>query len=233
MKISVPNQNHLIEDYSRLQSDLKKEIQPAELIRPGLNSHFDPRMMEIWVQFVGKNWQKLNPVPFNQEILKSPDPATFGLLLNQCELFVGPAKKKLYKAWTATALAGVGPNQPVRLYFIGLNSFAGKEMQKDRDLALSLFLKWGYLGREIAVHNTQKAIPAVLKKADRLTILKQLVAQKKRFGVGDYLERLEFECRLKITGRQAQRDLSSVSNLKKSGRTKDASYAKVTKAKKK
>ena len=195
-------------------------ITTENLVKSGLWTHFDPRLMEIWIAHVAKNWSRINPVIGNSQIQNSIEPATFGPLLETVFILINKNEKKIFKNWMKTLLTNIKPLKTYKLFFIGLDRLGSKNIEKDMLFSLGIYKKWGYYCREIAINKTKIPWQKLLKKQERMRILDFLIENKQRIRIRDYLQAMENG----ISVRQAERDLNNHERLRAQGNTKARIY---------
>lgn len=176
-------------------------------------SRFDPRLAEILVEYIAKNWKRIPPVSLRESLLIQPWPSVAAVLFE----FVGAKLKgshtsKLYAYWAKLITLDfkkAGGEQ----YFIGLRQLGGKAMLEDAAFPLQAYCRWGYLARENLV---SKSTSASLSPQTRTEILKTLFAGERRVRTEQYWQAIG-KC---VSRRQAERDLRDHPNLRACGRTK-------------
>lgn len=216
----IPNNKDLRKAYNLLQSRELK-LKEADLILWTQWSRFDPRLAEIIISRLVEDWPKQSPTALNLAALQMPWPAVLGVLLEHAKLLV---KKKesfsLFENWMRCSLTGIG-RASGELFFIGIEEFAGKRVRHHTSHALRVFKKWGYLCDTILL---PKFLPnfskTYLPKRSRLVLLKDLLKNKRRIAISDYLRALSGM----VSRRQAERDLKEIKSLKSIGRTRARTY---------
>ncbi|MEZ4704966.1 MAG: hypothetical protein R3A11_07250 [Bdellovibrionota bacterium] len=213
MKVDLPLPT--IKSLSELYDQfLIGEVGEIQLVLASQWCRFDPRLGEIWINYMSKNWKNYNPLELRTKVHQSPWPSSFAVLIEHLLLVESRA---LFSDWTQILLRDLSPNS-FQLYFISLRKIAGKLMQKDLSHNLFIFEKWGYFCSEPLV-----ALPAhqtLVPKKRRLHILSKFVKRKKRFSVSEYMNELGKH----VSRRTAERDLQQHPNLHVVGNTKGKRY---------
>ncbi|MEK6772626.1 MAG: hypothetical protein AABY64_01690 [Bdellovibrionota bacterium] len=225
----IPSPSDLVEYYKILQNSkiaLAADVL-SEIIQ---NTRWDPRLHEQVVTHIEIYWKSISALELNQSTLNQAWPACLGVTL-ETVLFIlknkDPLSAKdlvLFKNWMTLACTNIEPaNQEV--FYIGLNTFAGKEFKKDVHFTIQPFAKWGYFCQDLAVSKFKSE--AKLENSNlypvesRKNLLHKLFESKKRISVKDYLKIIEYS----ISQRQAERDLKMFSGVRAIGNTKNRTYS--------
>jgi len=80
----IPSHKALQKAYEKIY--LNEGIQVSQIAKWSQWVRFDPRLGEILINYIEKNWKEINPVSLNKVLLKSPWPAAFGVLLSTLSL---------------------------------------------------------------------------------------------------------------------------------------------------
>ncbi|MBI3535142.1 MAG: hypothetical protein HY072_06620, partial [Deltaproteobacteria bacterium] len=149
---SIPTPNDLLKAYNTLQFK-QKMLLPSKLAFWSQWSRFDPRLAEIIVFYISKNWKDISALTLNREIKKQPWPGVLGVLLEQVILFAGFSlnEKVLFRNWARFVMTGVS-KASFELFFIGLRSLGGRLSLQDAVLSHKTYKKWGYFGRELLIN---------------------------------------------------------------------------------
>src|SRR5687768_10029995 len=85
-------------------------------------SRFDSRMGEICVNYLSKNWKKMNPVELHDVFLLQAWPAILGVLLEFCQIQLRESMNReqflLFQRWKNTATSGM-KKANWEQYFVG------------------------------------------------------------------------------------------------------------------
>ncbi len=216
----IPSAQDLSKTYDFLQFT-KTHASESELALWSQWTRFDPRLAEIFITYILKNWTRINPVQLNLQIKTQAWPSVFGVLMEQALMTISNADKTLFRHWKRCVMTSISP-APWELYFIGTRAFAGSEMRKDVEYSLNLYKRWGYFGRDYFLNHSKKLTSnsTHMDQKTRLKILKNLTLKKERITIHDYLIALNGGS----TQRQAQRDLQKCQFLKKTGQTRARFY---------
>ena len=188
-------------------------------------SRFDPRLAEQWVAHCARSWRSIPSGELNLKLSQLPWPHAGALLLAHVELFhlASKAEKKSFSLWSHSVTAGIEPSQAAELFFIGTRAFAGKQAWLDASRSLSIYKKWGYLGREILRNKAASQLGEKLTLVSahvRRSVLNDLIQRQTRIRVSEYRAALDGQVSL----RQAERDLRGSAALRAVGETKGRFY---------
>jgi hypothetical protein len=223
-------------DLERAYADLSAAPDAHALARYAQWSRFDPRLAEIWVATVLRDWKRVHPLELREELQKQPWPTAAGPLLEFVARAVRarPADSRTFRAWKLIITEGLAPADWEQ-FFIGQRRIAGKAMLEDACFAADEYRRWGYLSREVLFN--KQSFPADFRGSRRgragggthsiapevrQEILRQLMSQQRRISTSDYLESIG-HC---ISERQATRDLRQSPWVETAGRTKGRSYVR-------
>ena len=200
----VPQNEDLMNAYNRLQST--NDISAEAIGLWSQWSRFDPRLAELLLTYLKKNWQKISPVELNYFLKLQAWPTAIGVLCEHLKNnFEKDSNYSLYLKWMSCVMDQIAP-APFEQFFIGQRSFAGIEMRKDAQLAISFYRRWGYLGRDLLWNKAEvKPFQTLLGKSSRVAILHRYLKTNNRITVNLYCEL----CSFFISRRQAERDLSA------------------------
>lgn len=198
MKTAPPTEDHLSRLYyelgkigARSAGEKKKwprhPSSPEELFILASDwSRFDPRLLEILVQFGITHREKLNPQHLRTLSKAMEVPQTLGVIAS----FIQTAKPddtelNLFWRYVTERLKPVD----LQFYFRDLYSPASTLSERAAKEGLSEFKKWGFLGRErIIIDPASKTTVGTMDAASRLNVLKRLFAQQKKIQISDYLK---------------------------------------------
>ncbi len=228
----IPSQG----DLERAYADLSGAPGPQALARYSQWSRFDPRLAEIWVATLLREWKRVHPIELREALLKQPWPAAAGPLIEFVARAVRarPADSRTFRAWKLMATDGLAPADWEQ-FFIGQRRIAGAAMLEDARFALGEYRRWGYLSREV-LFNKQR-FPAELRGTRRgregggthslapevrQEILRELLRDRSRISTRDYLQAVG-NC---ISERQATRDLLRSRWVTPAGQTKGRCFVR-------
>lgn len=211
----LPTSDELLHAYNQLQSP-GNSISSFDLALWSQWTRLDPRLAEILVDWMERNWRTLPPALLHEALLRQPWPQVFGVLLEHTAVRLKNSQvRKQFHLWYQCTMLDVEPSSGGQFY-IGLRKFSGQEMRKDSELSLRAYLKWGYLGRDLIQNKSSKQVRTLIPRKSRLGVLEEMMRTHSRFQVKDYLEVLEG----KIHPRQAERDLRNHPKLRAIGKTR-------------
>jgi len=175
---------------------------------------FDSRLGEMSVQYLLRNWRRINPTELRDEFLSQPWPAVLGVLAEFAQRQLEPGLElTLFQNWKIVATTEFSP-ACWEQFFIGKRRMGGKAMFDDARFSLEEYRKWGYLSREVLI-NKPEATAASYSSPTRRQILSDLVETHSRITTKLYWNELGQS----ISKRQAERDLLAFPRLRPMGRT--------------
>ncbi len=215
--LSIPSLKDLENTYSTLS---KPTTLPAhELIKYAAWSRFDPRLGEILVQYLQKFWMKQNPLALREENMRSQFPQIFLVLLEHVKC-KPHGDKKIFSYFKSIIEQDIHP-VPYQSFTIGVFNLGGSLLFRKALRPHPFFKKWGFYESDpFFGKNLGKKIGTQMDKITRKNILRQILTEKKVITVNDYLE----ACHFAVDRRQAERDLNTFYNLKKTGNTRGRKY---------
>lgn len=188
-------------------------------------TRLDPRLGEIFIEYISKFWTAYNPVDINQQLKKQIWPAVFGVILEQVPFYYLQNRrtkywnKKLFLNWSKCVMTNILPAQNEQ-FFIGIYKAGGKLMKEECFYAIKPYCQWGYYSKDLLINKAQIPRKTLISVSQRKAIIDELLESHKRIRVKDYLEKLNFQ----VHRRQAQRDLKNHKRLKSCGHTKGKYY---------
>ena len=175
-------------------------------------SRFDPRLLEILVEYAARHWADLNPLKLRESIKSMTTPQTIGVIaaLVRCSL---PADKEPHFFWDYVT-AGLQP-AATQYYFSNLYTLGSDLARRAAVESPQEFKRWGFLaiGHDVGSWD----------KSSRLNILNRLLDQKKKVQISDYLKALKDS----ISRQQALLDLQAAGAMQ-CGRGRGAYWEKKT-----
>ncbi|MBI2082422.1 MAG: hypothetical protein HYT76_02535 [Deltaproteobacteria bacterium] len=183
-----------------------------------LQSRYDPRLLEILIDFFAKEKFQINPVVFKQKLSQwdaLPLMAVVGEYV--LEITASLEVKELMRYFMIGA-----HTVPLQLFFLGLYRIGGRKMEEMVQKPLWGFKKWGFLASDPPLPKEGQKI-YLFDLTSRLNLLKKLVSDKRRFRLRDYLEVIDYS----ISRQQALKDLRQVSWIRKKGVGKGTFYSGV------
>jgi hypothetical protein len=224
--LNIPGRLELEKAYSMLLHRVPATPNETDLALFAQWSRFDPRLAEIWVSFLVREWERFHPLELRGALLSQPWPAAAAVLLEFTAKRV--RNRTLFPFWHRMVTESF-PKGNWEQFFIGLRKIAGKAMQDDARFAFSEYRKWGYLGREILLNKSGQGSIAeegkrthTLLPETRREILKEMLTSSARITTDVYWEAIG-RC---ISRRQAERDLESSSIVRACGNTRARYFLK-------
>lgn len=180
-------------------------------------SRWDPRLLEIVVQYGLQRWKELKPQSLREAMTQMETPQTFGVMASFIQRAL-PEDKELHLFWDyVTAYF-----EPVeeQFYFRDLYLPGSRLAERAARESLVEFKKWGFLGRErIIVDPTTKRCVGTWDQTSRQNILRRLLKQKGTIQISDYLEEIAHT----ISRQQALQDLKLI-GARQNGKGRGASW---------
>ena len=170
-------------------------------------SRFDPRLLQILVEFGISHWPTLLPQAIRKETGQMKAPQTLGVIT----AFMKSALPKdheisLFCDYLTEGLRPV----PTQYYFFNLFPPGSPSAEKTTKESLSEFKVWGFLGRDrVVIDSFTKKSAGSWDPISRINILKRLLRSRKEIQISDYLEELHHS----ISRQQAILDLKSIQAL--------------------
>jgi hypothetical protein len=179
-------------------------------------SRYDPRLMTILVRFLNDNWDTLNPQTMRSHYNGMKTSQTIAVLaefvLGACG---GDDEKRYFFGYLQRGLAPVA----TQFYFHHLYSPGGTLAKRATLKSLAEYKRWGFLATEAPViDEARRQTLGTLDAATRKNILYDLMKERKRITISDYLDALDN----KISRQQALLDLKSAKWARRSGRGRGA-----------
>jgi hypothetical protein len=226
----VPTTKELENAYHHLIG--KKNVSEVDFVFYSRFVRFDPRLGEAWLTRMRRDWKKISPVSLRDKNLNHLDPAIFGVLLEQVEVFlISKQERKLFRLWK-NAVLWLTPKGDHAQFLIGVKPLGSDTMMDDAEFPAREYIKWGYLGRDVFLNKflqKQKILQkTTLQRAIRNRKLNSFLSHckknsKERITIEDYLQFCEFA----ISRRIAQLDLKKSPNLRAIGNTRSRFYVFV------
>lgn len=221
--LQIPSLEDLARAYDGLRGD---QLTLSELALWSQWSRFDPRLAEILVSYLARNWKKLDLFALRTELLAQPWPSAFGVLVENAvaSRLVQTTEVGVFRAWAATLLSGVSPACD-ELFFFGTRKLGSAAMVRDAAESSITYRRWGYLGRDLLVNKANpsafKSIGSTLLPASvRERLRHELARSRARFTIHDYQTTLDF----RVSRRQAELDLARDPEILAVGRTRARFY---------
>ena len=220
----IPNEKTRLVAYKALQF-FPESVHIKDLVLWSQWARMDPRLGEILVKHLAKNWQNINPIQLNTKLKQCVWPSAFGVLLEHIPLYnsqYGSKKttdKKLFFYWSKCSMTNIqlAPNEQ---FFIGLYKPGGKLMKEECFYSIKPYRKWGYFAKDLLLNKARVFQKTLIPLSQRTALIDELIKTRKQITTQDYLEKINF----KIHRRQAQRDLKNHKNLRAKGNTNNRYY---------
>ena len=167
-------------------------------------SRFDPRLLEILVEYGLNHWQKIRPQLLREKMKAMETVQTVGVVASFIKS-ARPDDKELQAFWGYVTF----DLNPVasQFYFRDLYAPGGNLARRAASETLAELKEWGFLARErIIVDSATKKTVGTWDQKSRLNILKRLFSKQHHLQISDYLEELHHS----ISRQQALNDLKSL-----------------------
>lgn len=167
-------------------------------------SRFDPRLLEILVEYGLNHWREIRPQVLREKMGVMEMPQTIGVVVSFIQT-ARPEDKELQAFWNYVTF-DLKPVPP-QFYFRDLYAPGSNLARRATLESLAEFKEWGFLARErIIVDSVTKKTAGTWDQPARLNILRRLFSQNKQIQISDYLEELHHS----ISRQQALLDLKAL-----------------------
>ncbi len=178
-------------------------------------SRFDPRLLQILVNYALTHWQDLKPQDLRLAMKNMATPQCIGVIASfVLQTKTNDVEFELFWNYVTHGLESV----PMQFYYIALYAPGGILAETTATESLKEFKTWGFLGREGVILDspTRKKIGS-WDFSSRLNILKRILSKKNRIQLADYLNELHYS----LSRQQALLDFKSL-KLKQQGHGRGA-----------
>jgi len=215
--MKLPSQQDLELAYQKLLHGKPHLPNLKELSTFSQWTRLDPRLAEIWVAYVGRHWETINPSELKLEIQTKRSPAAAAVLL---EFVRAGSTSKALPHWCRVVTEGTLKTTNEQ-FFVGLRRIGSEAMLEDAQFPLPQYRKWGFLSREPLLRR-----PTGSSKNGREQILLELIHKMPRITTNDYWDAIGKS----VSKRQAERDLTNSPRLRCNGETKGRWYSRTKKS---
>lgn len=164
-------------------------------------SRWDPRLLEILVQYGKEHWQHFSPQKLRHGMKKMEAPQTIGVIAAFIRT-ANPKDKECRLFWDYVT-DGLVPVE-TQFYFRDLYAPAGRSAERAARESLAEFKQWGFLGKaRIVIDPVTKKTIGTWDQTSRLNILRRLLQERKKLRISEYLAEIDFS----ISRQQALLDL--------------------------
>lgn len=183
-------------------------------------SRFDPRLVDILVEYFINHWRELNPAKLRSCYSKMKTPQTVAVT---AEFLAGESNEEEAQFFVRYLCMGLKPVSH-QFYFYNLYSPGGTLAARAVEEGISEYRKWGFFARERPVVDLAgKKSAGSFDSVSRRNILKRLIGEKKEIGLKDYLEALEHS----VSRQQALSDIKKSGLVKRVGSGRGAKWKGV------
>lgn len=196
-----------------------------ELIALGfLQSRYDPRLLEILVDFFAHQELPIDPIGF-KSVLKLEEALPLACVVGEfvLETTSSQATKELFH------FLALG-TRPVstQLFFKGIYPIGGRKGEEVLEKPLWAFKKWGFLAINPPLHKDRFSEGRIYlyDETSRSHILKEIVREKRRIRMADYLKAVGFS----ISRQQALKDLKNFPGIVQKGVGRGTFYERVARS---
>lgn len=172
-------------------------------------SRFDPRLLDILVDYFTRHWKNVNPACLRGYYKKMQSPQTVAVI---CEFLKGADVSDETLYFAEYLAKGVAPAEP-QFYFHNLYAPGGKLAQRAVEESLYEYKKWGFFAVERPKTGT-------FDNSSRKNILLRLFLSRGSISIGDYLGELEHS----ISRQQALLDIKGMANVMIEGKGRGARW---------
>lgn len=215
--MKTPNRNEIQIAFARLQSS-PESVSILDVIEWSHRCRWEPRLAEILVQHIFKNWKTWNPLTVHETLKLQAMPQSFLVLSEHLYFLLTGPQRKTFKLWLNCVSSGFEP-VPYQAFYL-INKFAGSRLRSESEYNLKPFARWGFYCSYLMLNKENKLPRTSITKTSRGLVLLDLIQEMKVFRVQDYIDRLNN----KIHPRQAERDLKACPQIKAHGQTRNRTY---------
>jgi hypothetical protein len=126
-----------------------ERLTPTEFDFCLLALRFDARIMELFISYIAKNWNCLNPLEILNRLQESKEQAVLAVVLEHVQL-IQNKDPKIYKKWKNLILVKTAP-APGEQFFIGIYPFAGNRVRENAFHPHPFYQKWGFYERDLCL----------------------------------------------------------------------------------
>ncbi|MDO8494416.1 MAG: hypothetical protein Q7S68_03675 [Deltaproteobacteria bacterium] len=172
-------------------------------------SRWDPRLLEILVQYAHDRWEDLLPQKLRRIMKKMRTPETVAVITSFVQSRSSEAEE-LMAFWNYVT-NGLQPVEP-QFYFFDLYTPGSSFAEQTAKESLLEFKEWGFLGKQRIVIDTKtRETAGTWDQAARQNILKRLFIKEGQLQISDYLEEINYS----ISRQQALLDLKALKAIPK------------------
>ncbi|MBI4124671.1 MAG: hypothetical protein HY609_07020 [Deltaproteobacteria bacterium] len=180
-------------------------------------SRFDPRLLEILVQYGGRAWETLQPQKLRQNLAAMESPQALGVIAAFIQT-ADPLARERNLFWDYV-VKGLRPVE-AQFYFRDLYPLGSRLAQRAARESLAEFKRWGFLGlSRIVIDPATRQAAGTWDQESRHNILKRLFREKGTLQISDYLKEIEQT----LSRQQALLDLKSL-KAKQKGKGRSAHW---------
>ncbi|MBI2501515.1 MAG: hypothetical protein HYW02_08695 [Deltaproteobacteria bacterium] len=194
-----------------------EEISDEEILILALRQcRYDPRLLEVMVDFFSQGKFRLNPISFKRALKEGgllPVMAVIGEYVMESVVSTEVQEIVRYLMFGAKPV-------PTQLFFSTLYRIGGKKIEEVLERPPWAFKKWGFLAADPPLEKEFKKRIYLFDTTTRLNLLRRLTQEKKRFRLKDYLKVLGYS----VSRQQALKDLNSILWVRKRGKGKGRVY---------
>ena len=167
-------------------------------------SRYDPRLLQILVQWGLESWTTWHPVLIRSVMKRMTTPQTVGVVAGFMTT-ANPLDREL-ELFLNYLIADLKPVSP-QFYFFDLYLPGSRLAERAAKESLEEFKQWGFLSRErVLIDAKTKRGVGSWDPESRRHILKRLFQRRRQIQISDYLEELQYS----ISRQQALLDLKNL-----------------------
>lgn len=226
----VPSMNELVRAMNLLQS---KPLSGTSFLRLFPLTRFDPRITEVMIEGIARDWRKIDPRPLGDDLKSHPWKRAAGFLMDCATYLIPPAERSSFRRWSRAVVAK--PTQPSRLsaetFWIGLYSPGSRNLERQLTNCLPIYRRWGFVGADLPLNQSRLSSSTDRSWMDapaRRRLLDHLLSRGESFTANDYRQALGGG----VSRRLAELDLSRHPGVAASGRTRNRVYFRAVKPRK-
>jgi hypothetical protein len=188
------------------------------LILAAQTARQEPRLLWVVVELVSDRYDRFDLLELRRQNSRARWPAALAVAFE----FAKKVRPSQDLTDVADFLFKRLRRAPGEQFFLTTRAFGGSLARRDAEESLAEYKRWGYLSREEPIaKELDSAARGTLGPNERQNLLRRLAERQPEFSLADYLEAL----RGRGSKRQASRDLSLATFLRKRGTTRGARYS--------
>lgn len=186
-------------------------------------SRYDPRLLDIMVEFWARTWQDWHPIRLRAAMRTMTCPQCVGVVMEFLTTIHPDDECRWYGEYLVRGLRPA----PSQLYFHHLASPGGPVMERTVMEGLKEFRRWGFIANHRpTIAQANKQTIGHYDSSTRRQLLQRWLREQPRITIREYLHVVHHS----ISRQQAYLDLQSYSGIRPEGRGRGARWTRVSAA---